>query len=139
MALEDSLSELGRQLVAREKEHAADLEQAFGEARKWHARTASGLEGFHAQVMAEAPHLAVELGEPRVDDKHLHAVQFDLRRGRHRAIITVKIRGEITLVGPFREGKQEGPCRSFPTSAEAEIGAALEEFTHAFIREAAAP
>ncbi|MEE3328922.1 MAG: hypothetical protein VX252_16400 [Myxococcota bacterium] len=139
MALEESLAELGRQLVAREREHSADLEQASEYAKKLHARVASGLEGFHEEVLPEAPHLAVLLGEPCVDEKHLHAVQFDLRRGSHRAIFTVKSRGEITLVGPFRVGKKEGPCRSFPTTADAEIGSALEEFVQAFIREAATP
>ncbi len=62
MALEESLAELGRELVAREREHSADLEQASRYAKKLHARVASGLEGFHGEVLPEAPHLAVLLG-----------------------------------------------------------------------------
>ncbi|MAI26578.1 MAG: hypothetical protein ACJZ7Z_10290 [Myxococcota bacterium] len=139
MALEESLAELGRELVEREREHSDERGHAFDCAKKWHSRLASGLETFHAQVLPNAPHLEVVLSEPRVDDKHMHSVQFDLGRGRHRAIVTVKSRGEMTLVGPFKAGKQEGPCRSFPTNAEGEIEGALEEFVQAFIREAATP
>jgi hypothetical protein len=95
--------------------------------------------GFNRSVEHEAPQLTVSLSEPRVDDKHLHAVQFELARGRHRAIVTVKSRGEVTLVGPFRSGKTEGPCRSFPTQAEDEIQAALGDFLVEFIEEAASP
>ena len=89
--------------------------------------------------MTEAPQLELTLGEPKVDEKHLHAVQFQLERGRHRAIVTVKSRGEVTLVGPFRSGGTEGPCRSFPVSAETDIEGALENFMLAFIEEAATP
>lgn len=139
MVLEERLAELGRQLIERERNHSTDLKQAFEYANKVHARLASALEGFHALILPEAPQLAIELGGPRIDEKHLHAVQFDLRRGRHRAIFTIKSRGEITMVGPFREGKTEGPCRSFPLTAEAEIEAALEELVLSFVQEAVRP
>ena len=101
---------------------------------------AEALAAFHeAARAAGAPQLEVELGATRADDKHLRAVQFDLRRGRHAAIVTVKSRGEVTLVGPFRQGKTEGPCKSFPIDAEAEIETALGEFLTSFLREAATP
>ena len=45
------------------------------------------------------------------------AVEFELVRGRHCAIVTAKSRGEVTLVGPFHKGKNEGPCRSLPFDA----------------------
>ena len=60
-------------------------------------------------------------------------------RGRHRAIVTVKSRGEVTLVGPFQSGKTEGPCRSFPLAASSEFDAALESFVCSFIEDAATP
>ena len=63
----------------------------------------------------------------------------DLRRGRHQAIVTVKSRGEVTLVGPFRAGKVEGPCKSFPFDAEPEIEAELGSFLERFLHEAATP
>jgi len=51
----------------------------------------------------------------------------------------VKCRGEVTLVGPFRLGKAEGPCRSFPIDADAEIERALGDFLCAFVEEATSP
>ena len=139
MALDERLTAVARQLVEREGQHSADLDRARVCAQKLHERLAAALEGFHAQVMPSAPQLALTLGEPRVDEKHLHAVQFELERGRYRAIVTVKSRGEVTLVGPFRKGGVEGPCRSFPVAAEADIEVALEDFVLAFIEEAATP
>ena len=66
-------------------------------------------------------------------------MQFALRRGRHAAIVTVKSRGEVTLVGPFRQGKDEGPCKTFALDATHEIDAALGDFLASFLQEAAAP
>ena len=51
----------------------------------------------------------------------------------------MKSRGEVTLVGPFRQGKDEGPCKTFPLGATPEIEAALGDFLAAFLQEAAAP
>jgi hypothetical protein len=111
-------------------------------AKAWelHANVAAALERFHvAAAEAGAPHLRIELGEPRVDDKHLRAVEFELRRGRHIAIVTTKSRGDLTLVGPFQQGKTEGPCRSFPMDADREVEAALGDFLALFLEEAATP
>ncbi|MDX1648477.1 MAG: hypothetical protein R3263_01360, partial [Myxococcota bacterium] len=66
-------------------------------------------------------------------------VEFALSRGRMRAIVTLKSRGEVTLVGPFKAGGKEGPCRSFPFDAGEELDAALGGFLEAFLREAATP
>lgn len=134
------LAALGRSLGEREAAHAADREAARQRAVALHAWVAEGLEAFHAAAAAAgSPHLAVCLGAPRTDDKHLRSVEFDLVRGRHRAIVTVKSRGETTLVGPFRAGGTEGPCQSFPFEAEADLRAALVGFLERFLEEAAAP
>jgi hypothetical protein len=137
--IERRLAELGQRLVAREAQHGDAMSAARQSAAALHARVASALEHYHGAVLPTTPQLAVTLGEPRVDDKHLHAIEFDLSRGRHRAIIIVKGRGEVTLVGPFRSGKTEGPCRTFPVSAEDEIESALGDFVCAFIEDAVAP
>ncbi|NNL65675.1 MAG: hypothetical protein HKP30_05490, partial [Myxococcales bacterium] len=110
-------------------------------AQRLHALVREGLAGFHEGVKdgGAEEQLAVALSEPRPDDKHLRSVQFDLRRGRHTAIITVKSRGEVTLVGPFRSGKTEGPCLSFPFGSEAELERGLIEFLERFLEEAATP
>jgi len=75
----------------------------------------------------------------RIDDKHLRSIEFDLSRGRYRAIITAKSRGDVTLVGPFRDGKTEGPCKSFPIDARDEVQGALAAFLESFLEEAATP
>lgn len=139
MGLDERLAAVGRLLVERERPHAADLDRAWVCAKALHLRLATALEAFHAEVMPRAPQMALALSEPRVDEKHLRAVQFELERGRHRAIVAVKSRGEVTLVGPFRSGGTEGPCRSFPFVAQADIEAALEDFVLAFVEEAATP
>jgi hypothetical protein len=139
-ALRERLAEVGRRIGAREADHRAALETARRRAEALRGLVASGLEAFHAGAEAAgAPHLKVVLGELRLDDKHARALQFDLRRGRHVGIVTVKSRGEYTLVGPFREGKPEGPCRSFPFEAEAELHKALGDFLERFFEEAASP
>jgi hypothetical protein len=138
--LAQRLTEAGRRLGEREAEHLAAVEEARARAEKLRAQVAEGLAAFHAAARrAGAPHLELELGEVRGDDKHLRAAEFGLQRGRHRAIVTVKSRGDVTLVGPFKAGKQEGPCQTFPWDAEAEIQAALGEFIERFAEEAATP
>jgi hypothetical protein len=139
-ALRERLAAVGSRLASRESAEAEALAAARERAERLHALVAEGLSGYHGAVRAAgAPQLAVELSEPRADDKHLRSVQFDLRRGRHVAIVTVKSKGEVTLVGPFRSGKNEGPCLSFPFGAEAELEKALPEFLERFLEEAATP
>ena len=75
----------------------------------------------------------------RIDDKHLRSVEFELWRGRYRAIVTAKSRGDITFVGPFQSGKTEGPCKSFPIDARDEVSGALVSFLESFLEEAATP
>jgi hypothetical protein len=138
--LRERLRVLGRELAGREAAEATRLEQARAKARELHAVVADALAAFHEEARAGgAPQLEVALEAPRTDDKHLRSVQFALRRGRHGAIVTVKSRGEVTLVGPFRQGKDEGPCKTFPLGATPEIEAALGDFLAAFLQEAAAP
>lgn len=104
-----------------------------------HAQVVDAVGHFNSLVEASVPHLQVEVTAPRIDDKHLHAIEFDLERGRHRGVITVKTKREVTLVGPFRAGKPEGPCRSFPFEADEDLEDALGEFLTRFLEEASAP
>ncbi len=138
--LGERLEALGRALGARESEHRAGLDQARACAEKLHSEVAAALERFHqAAAAAGAPHLRIELSDTRIDDKHLRSFEFDLQRGRHKAIVTAKGRGEVSLVGPFRTGKTEGPCLRFPIDAGAELRGALGTFLERFLEEAAAP
>ncbi len=134
------LAEAGRRLAEREAGEAAGLAAARRAAERLHALVNEGLAGYDRAVKeAGAEQLAVTVSEPRADEKHLRSVQFDVRRGRHTAIVTVKSRGEVTLVGPFRAGKTEGPCLSFPFGAEAELEPALADFLESFLEQAATP
>lgn len=138
--LGDRLETLGRSLGEREAVHVEALQRARECVARLRDHVAAALDRFHAaSEKAGAPHLRVDIGEIRVDDKHLRAVEFELCRGRHRAIVTAKSRGEVTLVGPFRTGKVEGPCKSFPFEAQEELQLALGEFLEQFVEEAATP
>ena len=139
-SLRDRLHGVGRELAAREAEHRDALEAARTKATALRAEVSEGLAGWRAALReAGASQLDVALDEIRPDDKHTRAVEFELRRGRHRAIVTVRSRGEVTLVGPFHAGKIEGPCKSFPFDAEEEMRRALADFLERFLREAATP
>jgi len=138
--LAERLEAVGRSLGEREAAHAEALAGARKTARELHGTVKQAFSRYHAAVRsAGAPHLEIELSPPRLDEKHVRAFEFELSRGRHRAIVVVKSRGEVALVGPFRTGKTEGPCRSFPVTASADIQNALGEFLASFVEEAATP
>lgn len=139
-ALHQKLAALGESLGSREAAHRAALEQARTCIDALRTAVAAGIDAFHAAAdAAGAPHLRVALSPIRIDDKHVRALEFELRRGRYVGIVTVKSRGDVTLVGPFRAGKNEGPCRTFPADADAEIQAALVDFLERFLNEAVTP
>lgn len=138
--LQSRLKQVGLRLGAREADHREGLGEARKRAEKLHAQVCEALEFFHTGAReVGAPHLHIETSEPRLDDKHVRSVEFEIARGRHRAIVTVKSRGEVTLVGPFKAGKVEGPCQTFPFDEEAEIEGALGDFLERFLEEAATP
>jgi len=138
--LRQRLEEIGRQVGTEEALHRAALEEAQRRADALRTVVAEALQGFHAAAAASgAPHLRIELGPTRLDDKHVRAVEFEIRRGRHLGIVTVKSRGEITLVGPFHAGKKEGPCVTFPFAAERELLEGLGGFLERFLVEAVTP
>ena len=140
MSLGDRLEELGRRLGDRESSHVEAIEEARAIAEKLRQKVAPALDRYHEAIDASgAPHLRVILGEIRTDDKHARSVQFDVSRGRSAAIVTVKSRGDVTLVGPFHRGKNEGPCRTFPFDAEADLEEALGDVLTGLLEEAARP
>ena len=140
MCLDERLEELGRLLGKREAPHGAALERARARAEQLRVGVARALEHFLDAARATgAPFMDAEVSAVRLDDKHLRAFQFELRRGQHRAIVTVKSRAEVTLVGPFRAGKAEGPCRSFPLEESDEFANSLSDFVSAFVEQAASP
>ncbi len=138
--LSERMEAAGTRLGAREALHHSALESARARAEVLHKQVAAALERFHeAAARAGAAHLRVELTPVRLDDKHVRAVEFELRRGRQVAIVTAKSRGDVTLVGPFRSGKTEGPCKTFAFDAGSEFDLALAEFLEQFLEESLAP
>jgi hypothetical protein len=139
-ALTARLETIGRALGEREAEHGAGLERARKCIEELRGEVAEALDAFHrAAAAAGAPHLHVDLSPVRTDDKHLRSIEFEIWRGRYRAIVTAKSRGDVTFVGPFRSGKTEGPCKSFPIDARDEIQGALASFLETFLEDAATP
>jgi hypothetical protein len=140
MGLGDRLEELGQTLGAREADHTAAIGVARAKAEALHASVCDAFARFHAVAeKSGAGHLRVVVGPVQLDEKHLRSIEFDVTRGRYRTVITVKSRGEVTLVGPFRRGGTEGPCRTFPIDADAEIEAALGDVLERFLEEATTP
>ena len=139
MALNDRIKKIALDLANREQAHRADIDRAHSVADDLHAEVAAAIGLFNQVVAESVSYLEVDLSATRVDDKHLHAVEFNLERGRHRAVVTVKSKGVVTLVGPFRAGKKEGPCLSFPMDAKEDIDDALGDFLERFLEAAASP
>jgi len=140
VGLGDRLEALGRELGGREAGFSQELREARARAEALRAGVAEALGRFHAAAgKAGAAHLSLEVSAVRVDDKHVRAFEFVLVRGSHRAIVTVKSRGEVTLVGPFQAGKKEGPCRSFPLAPSDEFALAFEGFLASFVEDAVTP
>jgi hypothetical protein len=139
--LRERLAAAGRALGAREALHRPELEAARERCRSLQSRVRDALDAFQAAAAAAgAPHLALSVSEPRLDEKRVRAWEFEMRRGRHVGLVVVKAKREITLVGPFRSGKPEGPCRSLSFDApDAELDAALGEFLERLVEEAATP
>jgi hypothetical protein len=121
-SLRERLAAAGRAIGAREAPHREALEAARQVCDVLHRHVRAALDEFHAEAAAAgAPQLRLDVGEPRLDEKHVRAVEFELRRGRHVGIVVVKAKGEVTLVGPFRTGKAEGPCRSVAFGVLADV------------------
>jgi len=140
--LRERLAARGRALGEREAPHRAALEEATARCHELHARVRDALEAFHAAAAAAgAPHLVLHVSEPRLDDKHVRACEFEIRRGRHVGLVIARAaKRELTFVGPFQTGKPEGPCRSIPFDAPApELEAALADFLERLVEEAATP
>ncbi len=140
MGLNDRMEGLGQMLGLREAAHSTALAAAQEKAEGLRAAVCEAFSLFHdAALQAGAAHLRIDVGPVRLDEKHVRSMEFDVTRGRYRTVITVKSRGEVTLVGPFRRGGDEGPCRTFPIDADGEIEAALGEVLERFLEEATTP
>ena len=139
MNLNDRIKTIAEDLANRELAQRDAIDSASEKADELHGRVDSAIALFNETLGGSAPYLRIDVSPTRVDDKHLHAIEFNLERGRHRAVVTVKSKGVVTMVGPFRAGKKEGPCLSFPIAASEDIDDALGDFLERFLEAAATP
>ena len=79
----------------------------------------------------------IEVSGVEPDEKHIDAVQFRVTRGRFEVICVAIARaeGKMRVVGPFKRGKEEGPCAEAPLRGS-EVENLLEERLAALVREA---
>ena len=85
-----------------------------------------------------APYLGnLEVSAVEPDEKHVDGVQFRVSRGRFEllCIAIAQDAGKVRLVGPFKRGKQEGPCHEAPLRGEV-VEKALEDRIEQLLREA---
>lgn len=145
-------SQIGQRIFQRGCEFGtreADQVHALAEARQLaeelRTRVVGIVEDFQRGLhKSGATHLCDEslfcISSVALDDKHIRAVGFSVRRGRYKIAVVVKTKGSVTLVGPFHLGKKEGPCRKFsvPTdeASRCELGEMLIDLLDAFFNEA---
>ncbi len=134
---EERMAALGKRVGSREAAHGESIDRARAKAEALREEMLRGIDTFNAAAAKEgASHLRIEVSPVRLDDKRIRAYEFEICRGRHCGVVVAKARGELTLVGPFRKGKSEGPCRSFPFEKEEDFVQAMGDFLEAFIDEA---
>jgi len=109
----DRIARLAGALAGREAGRVEARRAARELADRLHGEAERALEVFRRVTREQgAPHLdLIRLGPVEPDAKSVRAFEFRIRRGRHVAIVVTKDRGEVLMVGPFRRGETEGPCR----------------------------
>jgi hypothetical protein len=138
-ALHARLSTLGRELGEREAEHGEGLERARKCVEACATRSL-GARGFPpGAASAGAPHLRIELSPVRTDDKHLRSVEFELWRGRYRAIVTRRAAATSPSWARSAPGRPRGPARASRSTRADEVSGALVSFLESFLEEAATP
>lgn len=139
-ALRARLDAAGRTLGERELSHRKALAEAERRARLLHGAVGDAIASFQSGLAAAGgPPVSFTVCEPRLDDKHVRSFQVELRRGRHVALVVLKSRGDVTLVGPFHAGKTEGPCQTIPWESQPELFERLGAFLEQFVDEALTP
>jgi hypothetical protein len=128
---------LARELAERDRALAAPLATARSAAVELRRHAEHAVATFCAAARAQgAEHLTeLRVGPVEPDEKHVDCIQLRIARGRHELVCVADSGGRMTLVGPFRRGKQEGPCADFPLRGP-ELLAGFDERLEALIRTA---
>jgi len=130
---------LADELAARDPGLAGRLRGVRDAARMLREFAFEAVESFRERA-AEigAPYLGnLEVSPVEPDEKRVGCVQFRVARGRLE-LLCVAIAdgtGKVRLVGPFKRGKQEGPCVEVPLRG-AEVEKALADRIEQLVREA---
>jgi len=131
---------LAEELAERDPSLAARLRHVRDAARVLRDSAFEAVEAFRQRASEiGAPYLGnIEVSPVEPDEKHQDAVQFRISRGRLEVICVAIARGEgkMRVVGPFKRGKEEGPCAEAALRG-AEVETLLEERIAALVREAA--
>lgn len=110
----DRIESLARELAARETRRITARRAAEERIHHLHDAAVAAVSSFDRIVGEEgASHLGLlRVGPVKPDDRSVRAFQFTIRRGRHRTIVITKDREDMVLVGPFKVGHLEAPCRT---------------------------
>jgi hypothetical protein len=131
---------LAEELAQRDPGLSQRLRDARDAARSLRDAAFDALEAFRQRASEiGAPYLGnIEVSPVEPDEKHVDAVQFRISRGRIELLCVAIARGEgkMRVVGPFKRGKDEGPCAEAGLRG-AEVEKLLEERVDALLREAA--
>ena len=131
---------LADELASRDPGLTARLRDVRDAARELREQAFEAVEAFRERA-AEigAPYLGnLEVSPVEPDEKHVDCVQFRVARGRIEllCIAIAEGTGKMRLVGPFKRGKEEGPCADAPLRGP-EVVKALEDRIEQLVREAA--
>jgi len=132
-------SELAVELAQRDRDLARELDSVREPGEALRLRAVGGVEAFREAARKNgAEHLCdVAVGPLEADEKHVDCLQFRVARGRFEGVCVVKSRGDVTLVGPYKRGKLERPCRDYPIRGP-EVDAGLDGWLLELLREASA-
>lgn len=132
---------LADELAERDPALAQRLRDVRDAARELRDAAFDAVEAFRQRASEKgAPYLGnIEVSRVEPDEKHIDAVQFRVARGRFELLCIAIARGagKVRIVGPFRRGKEEGPCAEAPLRG-GEVENLLEERLAALVREATA-
>jgi len=131
---------LADELAERDPGLSARLREVRDAARDLREHAFEAVEAFRERA-AEigAPYLGnLEVSAVEPDEKHIDCVRFRVARGRLEllCIAIAEGPGKVRLVGPFKRGKEEGPCSDAPLRGPAVL-TALEDRIERLVREAA--
>jgi len=131
---------LADELASRDPGLTVRLRDVRDAARELRELAFEAVEAFRERA-AEigAPYLGnLEVSPVEPDEKHVDCVQFRITRGRVELLCVAIAQGpgKVRLVGPFKRGKEEGPCQDAPLRGPAVVKA-LEDGIEQLMREAA--